>query len=90
MLCGFPYTPAVVYVVNDKPEGGQDYSAWFAAKPPLKERNPLMNLPYVIDHENGDMVVSQSNACMSYLGRQLGLWGNNDQEVRTAWLNACV
>ena len=37
-----------------------------------------MNLPYVVD---GDRVVSQTNACMSYLGRKLGLWGNTDDEV---------
>ncbi len=38
----------------------------------LKEKNPLVNLPYVVD---GEVVVSQTNACLAYLGRRLNLWG---------------
>ena len=34
-----------------------------------------------IDHVVGDVVISQSNACLSYLGRKLHLWGNNDAEI---------
>lgn len=37
-----------------------------------------MNLPYVIDD---DMVVTQSNACMMYLGRKFGLCGANEKEL---------
>jgi glutathione S-transferase len=37
----------------------------------------LMNLPYVID---GDFVVSQSNACATYLGRKFGMMGDTPQE----------
>ena len=37
-----------------------------------------MNLPYVQD---GDIVVSQSNAVLLYLGRKACLNGSNDQEV---------
>lgn len=59
-------------------EGQYDGSAWFSKKPELKVQNPLINLPYVID---GDRVISQTNACFSYLGRKLQLWGNNDDEV---------
>jgi hypothetical protein len=55
-----------------------DLSEWFSQKPALKEKNPLMNLPYVI---HGDRVITQSNACFSYLGRQLGLWGKTEDEV---------
>ena len=55
-----------------------DRDVWFNAKPPLKAGNPLMNLPYIID---GDVVVAQTNACFSYLGRKLGLWGSTEAEV---------
>lgn len=52
---------------------------WFTDdKPKLKEKNPLVNLPYVIDN---DMVITQSNACMSHLGRKFGLWGTTDVEI---------
>ena len=54
-------------------------STWLSVKKPaLKAKNPLINLPYVVD---GEVVVSQSNACLSYLGRKLGLWGGNEAEV---------
>lgn len=55
-------------------EGGFDASCWFGVKPELKAKNPLINLPYVID---GDVIISQSNACLSYLGKKYGLWGDS-------------
>ena len=58
-----------------------DYSksAWFISKKPeLMKKNPLINLPYVVD---GEVVVTQSNACLSYLGRKLGYWGMNETEI---------
>jgi glutathione S-transferase len=58
--------------------GNVDKSCWFSIKPEFIEKNPLMNLPYVID---GDNVITQSNACLSYLGRKLNLWGVNEIEV---------
>jgi glutathione S-transferase len=68
----------VMYDVVEK-DGVLDESAWFEAKKPeLKAQNPLMNLPYVID---GDNVITQTNACLSYLGRRLNLCGRNDTEV---------
>ena len=36
------------YDLLDKPEGGFDASAWFSKKPELKEKHPLINLPYII------------------------------------------
>merc|ERR1711941_9068 len=57
------------YPLGGEP-GNWDASAWFGVKPALKEKNALMNLPYVID---GDTVVTQSNACLSYLGRKFGI-----------------
>ena len=47
-------------------------------KPALKEKNALMNLPYVID---GETVITQSNACLTYLGRKFNLNGKDDQEL---------
>lgn len=68
---------AVNYDLRPKDGGGWDGSAWFDIKPDLKAVNPLINLPYVQD---GDVLVSQTNACLSYLGRRLGMWGNNPAE----------
>jgi glutathione S-transferase len=46
-------------------------SPWFAQrKPQLKQLNPLINLPFVID---GEVVVTQSNACLAYLGRKFNM-----------------
>jgi glutathione S-transferase len=69
---------AKLYPVHAKEGGGWDTSAWFDAKPALKKKNALMNLPYIID---GDVVVSQTNACMAYLGRKTGLYGQSDTET---------
>jgi glutathione S-transferase len=66
---------AISYDVVYNDEGKLSNVSWFKDdKPPLKEKNPLANLPYVVD---GDIVICQSNACFSYLGRKLGLWGKN-------------
>lgn len=44
---------------------------WFGgAKPAMLEKNALMNLPYVVD---GETVVTQSNSCLLYLGKKLGI-----------------
>jgi glutathione S-transferase len=50
-----------------------DFPTWAADKEELKKKNPLMNLPYVKD---GDVVVTQSNSCLMYLGVRLGLAPN--------------
>ncbi len=68
MYAGVPLQ-AENYDVTMPAEGGFDLSHWFGTKPALKERNALVNLPYIID---GDFVVSQSNACCVYLGRKFG------------------
>lgn len=56
---------------------GADMTAtWFAGeKPKLIEKNSCMNLPYIID---GDTVVTQSNTCALYLGKQLGIDNQDD------------
>lgn len=66
------------YDALPKEGGGWDTSDWFDKKPALKEKNALMNLPYVID---GEHVIAQTNACFSHLGRVLGLYGCNYAET---------
>ena len=66
------------YAVIPKDEGGFDLSSWFGKKPDLQKRNGFMNLPYLID---GDVVITQSNACMAYLGRKLNLMGKNNSDL---------
>mmetsp|Transcript_12177 Transcript_12177/g.28411 ORF Transcript_12177/g.28411 Transcript_12177/m.28411 type:complete len:239 (+) Transcript_12177:92-808(+) len=67
------------YEVFKKEDGGWDVSAWFGPeKKQLQAINPLINLPYV---KHGDLVVTQSNACYTYLGRLCGLNGKTDEEM---------
>ena len=76
MYAGCPLN-AVNYDLKVKEGGGFDASEWFSAKPEFKARNPFINLPYI---EDGDVLISQSNACLSYLGRKLGFWGTTPAE----------
>ena len=55
MFAGAPLK-AACYDLVPKEGGGFDPSAWFDTKPALRAKNPLMNLPYVID---GDRIISQ-------------------------------
>jgi len=79
MMCEYSNVPYIneAYTVTGSP-GKWDRSAWLNKKPALKAKNALMNLPYVVD---GDTVVTQSNACLTYLGRKFGLNGANDTEL---------
>eukprot|EP01006_Ploeotia_vitrea_P009526 TRINITY_DN2254_c0_g1_i1.p2 TRINITY_DN2254_c0_g1~~TRINITY_DN2254_c0_g1_i1.p2 ORF type:complete len:436 (-),score=89.83 TRINITY_DN2254_c0_g1_i1:1747-3054(-) len=64
------------YSCVKKEDGSWDRSAWAdVAKPPLKAREPLMNLPYLVD---GDNVVTQTNAIWSYLGRTYNMYGDDE------------
>jgi len=67
------------YDLIPQADGTYDSSAWYGEeKKALQERNPLINLPYIVD---GDVVVSQTNACFLYLGRKLNMLGSNPQEL---------
>lgn len=68
----------VTYEVVQKEDGSYDRSCWFSVKPALQAKNPLMNLPYVVD---GDRVVTQSTSCLTYFGRKYKLSGANDDEL---------
>ena len=48
----------------------------------LKKRNSLINLPYmeIIDDEDQKYLISQSNACLLYLGRKFKMLGSNEVE----------
>lgn len=65
---------ATMYNVTEK-DGGFDRSVWLGEpKAKLKAMNPLINLPYVID---GDRVITQSNACMTFLADRLNINPSN-------------
>jgi glutathione S-transferase len=81
---------AICYETRAMPDGSFDRSDWTTVvKPILIERNPLINLPYVEmdekahehhEHHHHKTLVTQSNACLSFLGRKLGMYGSNPQE----------
>lgn len=76
---------AVLYNVTEKSDAqGWDTDAWFGPKKELALSNPLLNLPYVVD---GDKLVTQSNACIVYLGDKVN-WHARDTHARAARLTA--
>jgi len=54
-------------------------SSWNNEKKLIIKKNPLANLPYI---EDGDLIVTQSNACLLYLGNKFGLLGKTPQDRR--------
>lgn len=61
-----------------------DGSEWHEKdKIELKKRNSLINLPYIelINSQGDDILISQSNACISFLGRKFSMFGKNEDEV---------
>lgn len=68
------------FSTKKKNNGNWAASEWEEnAKPKLKEFNPLVSLPYVINHSTGE-VVSQSHAVYLYLGRLFDLNGKTPEE----------
>ena len=60
-----------------------DGSEWHDSdKIDLKKRNSLINLPYMeLVNSSGDkLLISQSNACLSFLGRKFNMFGKNEVE----------
>lgn len=86
MICSYAGADfhSAEYEVLAKPDGDWDRSQWYNEKPKLKALNPLINLPYVLERASDGSVVlvTQSNACLLFLGRKFGLNGKNDDEVR--------
>uniref|UniRef100_A0A7S4LNK5 glutathione transferase n=2 Tax=Oxyrrhis marina TaxID=2969 RepID=A0A7S4LNK5_OXYMA len=55
-----------------------DGAKWFKEKKPeILAKNPLANLPYVVD---GDTVVCQTNAIMAYLGQKYDMEGKDARQ----------
>jgi len=61
-----------------KTESSWDRVNWLSVKPQFGEKNPFINLPYIKD---GDKVITQSNPCITYLGRKLSLMGKSEEEL---------
>ena len=60
-----------------------DESDWHSKeKLHLKKRNSLINLPYIemYDKNNKKVLISQSRACLNFLGKQLNMFGKNSLE----------
>jgi len=53
--------------------------SWGSVKPEFFNKNALINLPYVVDTDG--FIVSQSLACMIYLGRKFNMMGGNEKEM---------
>eukprot|EP01088_Endostelium_zonatum_P020108 TRINITY_DN7250_c0_g1_i1.p1 TRINITY_DN7250_c0_g1~~TRINITY_DN7250_c0_g1_i1.p1 ORF type:complete len:225 (+),score=41.00 TRINITY_DN7250_c0_g1_i1:93-767(+) len=71
MICEYANTPYINVAYSDQP-------TWFEVKKPeLQQKNPLINLPYILD---GDKTITQSNSCLEYLGRKFNLNGNTEDE----------
>mmetsp|Transcript_10682 Transcript_10682/g.27759 ORF Transcript_10682/g.27759 Transcript_10682/m.27759 type:complete len:274 (+) Transcript_10682:3-824(+) len=69
----------VSYNTTQKEDGSWDQDGWFEeTKPALRKINPLINLPYVKTSDSE--IVAQSNACLLYLSRRLGLSGLTERE----------
>ena len=49
----------------------------------LKNKNSLINLPYIeiANPSSSEMLISQSNACLSFLGRKFNMFGKNEVDV---------
>jgi glutathione S-transferase len=69
----------VLYDVQETQEGW-DRSSWFQEKEWLREPYPLINLPFLVDCAH-DRVVSQTNAILAYLGRELKMLGTTPVET---------
>lgn len=73
----------IKYEAKARARGGWTAREWEREdKRKLMKQNPLMQLPYVVNHTTGE-VVTQSSAVCLYLGRLLGLNGSG-QSAKSA------
>ncbi len=83
MLCAakVPFT-LFLFDIHEKTEGGKWESDYFAARSEYEKEYdaPLFNLPFCADRKN-KFVISQSNAILSHLGRECGMFGNDIQST---------
>jgi hypothetical protein len=88
MYSGVPLNAINYDGIEDRGEGASvgaiDRSQWLNAKPELKKKHPLINLPYLVinrKHEGKeDLIINQSNACLVYLGKKLNMYGSDEEE----------
>jgi hypothetical protein len=77
---GVCYWVAMYDVLEDGDEGW-NMNSWKADKAWMKQQcNPFMNLPFLIDVQEQEVLV-QTNALMSYLGRELNMMGSTKLEM---------
>jgi len=83
MVCEFAgadYDSKVYHYHLKSEEKEWDFSEWFEGKKPeLQKKNALINLPYLIDTDGS--IVTQTIACLSYLGRKYDMMGSNNKEL---------
>jgi len=79
MICEYA---GVDYINKCYSPTDDEKEAWFSVKPEFATKNALINLPYVVDTDG--FTVSQSLACMTYLGRKFDMIGSNEKEVSMA------
>ena len=80
---GVPHWVALYDVVeeHDATDEGWSFKSWIYDKEwMMSDCNPFMNLPYLIDVKE-QYVLTQSNAILSYLGRELGMMGSTKLEM---------
>lgn len=65
--------------IEDDGEAGWTSSYFAEKKVNLMHYTPFMNLPFVVDQKE-KLVLTQTNACLQYLGEQLGMMGKNSLE----------
>ena len=70
----------VMYDATDTADGTWDKSTWLRDKAWLKEKFPLINLPFLVDCAQ-DCIICQTNAIAMYLGRELKLVGTTREEI---------
>jgi hypothetical protein len=68
---------SICYDYGVASDGSFVEDSWFSVKDSLKRNDPLINLPYV---KEGNLIVSQTNACLLHLGRKLLMMGKNEEE----------
>ena len=59
---------------------GWNKKSWIEEKEWMRKCNPFTNLPYLIDVQE-QYLLTQSNAILSYLGRELGMMGSTKLET---------
>jgi len=71
----------VFYDVKEEDDDGDGWNkdSWFEDRAWLKDKFPLINLPFLVDCAT-DRVISQTNAITAYLGRELKLLGTTNKD----------